>query len=85
LTAAPWCGNLPAMADEAARKKHRHDLGQEDHGPKYAAQTTRAIQVLLGLWIALTFALVVYALVDASRPKKPNAAPGTPTSTPHVE
>jgi len=49
------------------RKKHRHDLGQEDHGPKLAAGTTRAIQILLGLWIALTVALVVYALVDVTR------------------
>ena len=49
------------------RKKHRHDLGQEDHGPKLAAGTTRAIQTLLGLWIALTVVLVVYALVDVSR------------------
>ncbi len=49
------------------RKKHRHDLGQEDHGPKLAAGTTKAIQTLLGLWIALTVGLVVYALVDASR------------------
>ena len=53
-----------------ARKKHRHDLGHEDHGPKLAAGTTRAIQALLGLWIALTLALVVYALVDASRPRQ---------------
>ncbi|HEY5937136.1 MAG TPA: hypothetical protein VIU61_20940 [Kofleriaceae bacterium] len=52
-----------------ARKKHRHDLGHEDHGPKLAAGTTRAIQALLGLWIALTLGLVVYALVDASRPR----------------
>jgi hypothetical protein len=49
------------------RKKHRHDLVQEDHGPKLAARTTRAIQTILGLWIALTLALVVYALIDASR------------------
>lgn len=49
------------------RKKHRHDLGHEDHGPKLAAGTTRAIQILLGLWIALTLGLVIYALVDASR------------------
>ena len=49
------------------RKKHRHDLGQEDHGPKMAAGTTRAIQTLLGLWITLTLALVVYALVDVAR------------------
>jgi len=53
-----------------ARKKHRHDLGHEDHGPKLAAGTTKAIQALLGLWIALTLGLVVYALVDASRPRQ---------------
>ena len=51
------------------RRKHRHDLGQEDHGPKLAAGTTRAIQILLGLWIALTLALVVYALVGSARPR----------------
>ena len=55
------------------RKKHRHDRGEEDHGPKYAAPTTRAIQTLLGLWIALTLGLVVYALVDASRPETPTS------------
>lgn len=51
------------------RKKHRHDLGHEDHGAKLAEGTTRAIQILLGLWIALTLCFVIYALVDASRPK----------------
>ncbi len=56
------------------RKKHRHDLGHEDHGPKLAAHTTRAIQGLLGLWIALTLGLVVYILVDSSRPRAPTAA-----------
>ena len=65
------------------RKKHRHDLGQEDHGPKLAAGTTRAIQTLLGLWIALTIALVVYALVDGSRPRPPlTGAPSPATSAP---
>jgi hypothetical protein len=53
------------------RHKHRHDLGHEDHGPKLAAPITRAIQALLGLWIALTLALVVYALVDAARRRDP--------------
>lgn len=48
------------------RKKHRHDLGQEDHGPKLAARTTRGIQTLLGLWIALTLVLVIYAMIDSS-------------------
>ncbi|MBC7974737.1 MAG: hypothetical protein H7138_07090 [Myxococcales bacterium] len=51
-----------------ARRKHRHDLGHEDHGPKLAAGTTRAIQVLLGLWIALSLLYVVYAVVDSARP-----------------
>jgi len=60
---------------EVERKKHRHDLGQEDHGAKLAAGTTRAIQILLGLWIALTLALVVYTLVDTGR------APNVPDST----
>ena len=41
--------------------------------------TTRAIQTLLGLWIALTLALVVYALVDGSRPQVDAA----PASAPH--
>jgi len=48
------------------RKKHRHDLGQEDHGSVYAEGTTRGIQAVLGLWIAITFALVAWAMVDAS-------------------
>lgn len=60
------------------RKKHRHDLGHEDHGAKVAEGTTRAIQTLLGLWIALSLALVVYVLVDASRPHDPPAV--APTS-----
>jgi hypothetical protein len=56
------------------RHKHRHDLGHEDHGPKLAARTTHAIQALLGLWIALTLALVVYALVDAAGRRDPGTA-----------
>jgi hypothetical protein len=58
------------VSDETAtaggRKKHRHELGQEDHGSKLAAGTTRAIQGMLGLWIGLTVCLIVYALVDAT-------------------
>lgn len=59
--------------------KHRHDLGLEDHGPKVAAGTTRAIQTILGLWIALTLALVVYTLVDGSRPGPIRTSPKSPT------
>ncbi|MFT3692576.1 MAG: hypothetical protein QM831_05495 [Kofleriaceae bacterium] len=58
------------MSDEAGpdgvRKKHRHDLGHEDHGSKLAAGTTKAIQGMLGLWIALTVCLIVYALVGVT-------------------
>ena len=61
-------------------RKHRHDLGHEDHGPKLAAGTTKAIQTLLGLWIALTLGLVVYALVDGTRPKGGTAPTSTPAS-----
>lgn len=61
----------------SALKKHRHDLGHEEHGPKIAAGTTRAIQILLGLWIALTLIFVVYALIDASRPKPDVSGPVT--------
>jgi len=60
------------------RKKHRHDLGHEDHGAKLAAGTTKTLQMILGLWIALTFALVVYVLVDSSRAKP--TIPAAPTS-----
>jgi hypothetical protein len=66
------------------RRKHRHDLGQEDHAPKLAAGVTRAIQTLLGLWIALTLLLVAYALIDGARPRdlpgrhgaRPGSVPG---------
>lgn len=58
-------------ATDSERRKHRHDLGHEDHGSKLAAGTTRAIQALLGLWIALTVVLVVYALVDSARARPP--------------
>lgn len=48
------------------RKKHRHDLGHEDHGPVLAARTTKAIQILLGMWIAATLLLVLVALIDSA-------------------
>jgi hypothetical protein len=61
------------------RRKHRHDLGHEDHGPKLAEGTTRAIQTLLGLWIALTLIFTVFALVDGARPRASTSAE-TPAS-----
>ena len=72
-------GTDPSEIAGTPRRKHRHDLGHEDHGPKLAAGTTRAIQTLLGLWIALTLVLVVYAMIDGSRPKP--AAPPSPAAS----
>jgi hypothetical protein len=76
LTAPASYGNVRRMAESPGneRKKHRHDLGHEDHGPKLAAGTTRTIQGLLGLWIALTLGFVVYALVDSTRPHPPTSS-----------
>jgi hypothetical protein len=64
------------------RKKHRHDLGHEDHGPKVAAGTTKAIQMILGLWIALTLGLVIYVLVDGARPRPPGTTSLGDTTAP---
>jgi hypothetical protein len=63
------------------RKKHRHDLGHEDHGPVYATGTTRAIQSLLGLWILLTFAAVIWALIEGGRGETPTRPETAPVST----
>lgn len=55
-------------------KKHRHDLGHEDHGPVMAAGTTRGIQALLALLLALTAIALVWAAIDAaSGPPAPAA------------
>ncbi len=64
--------------EATSRHKHRHDLGEEDHGPRYAAGTTRAIQALLGLWIALAVGLVIYAVVDSSRPLPDSTSAAAP-------
>ncbi len=46
-------------------KKHRHDVGALDHGPVTTESVTKTIQVILGLSIVGTAALMVYALVGA--------------------
>ncbi len=65
----------PVSESNEAQRKHRHDLGHEDHGAKLAEGTTRGIQILLGLWIALSFGLVLYAIVDGSRVGRSPSAP----------
>ena len=71
---------VPTVSAEAGhRKKHRHDLGHEDHGPVMAERTTRGIQIVLGLWIALTMLALVWAMTEGrltastSLPVKPSA------------
>ena len=49
------------------RKKHRHDVGLPDHGPVSTDRLTRAIQGLMLLLIAGAGALMIYAVVLASR------------------
>jgi hypothetical protein len=58
---------MTSKVPELERKKHRHDLGHEDHHAAATVRTTGAIQVLLGLWIVLTLSLVIYALATSGR------------------
>lgn len=46
-------------------KKHRHDIGSPDHGPISDELRTRNIQVVLGLWITGSLALVLYSVIQA--------------------
>jgi hypothetical protein len=47
-------------------KRHRHDVGLVDHGPKTTEAITRGVQGVLGLAIAATLALVGYAVYLAA-------------------
>ena len=47
-------------------KKHRHDVGQVDHGAQATEPITRAIQFVLGGAIVASGALLLYALVVAA-------------------
>lgn len=49
-------------------KRHRHDIGLVDHGPLSTAPTTRSIQALLGIWVVLSAALLIYALAHMALP-----------------
>jgi hypothetical protein len=75
---------MSAPTSDGPLRKHRHDLGHEDHGPKLAAGTTRAIQGLLGLWIAMTVALILYVMWDGSR-SAPIRSITTPGTAPGIE
>lgn len=47
-------------------KRHRHDIGAVDHGPQMTEQVTHGIQIVLGLCLAATAGLVLYALAAAA-------------------
>jgi hypothetical protein len=61
-------GHRPRVSESPGTplKKHRHDLGHEDHGPVMAAGTTRGIQALLALLLALPALAGVWAATDAA-------------------
>lgn len=44
--------------------KHRHDVGEPDHGPTSTELTTRGIQLALGVGIFGTLALLIYFFVQ---------------------
>lgn len=51
--------------DKDPTKKHRHDVGEVDHGPESGAEPTRVLQVMLGICIVASAALALYALIQA--------------------
>jgi hypothetical protein len=55
----------PSSGGKDPARRHRHDVGAVDHGPRSTEPITRGIQGVLGLAIAATLALVVYVVVLA--------------------
>lgn len=53
------------MSDEHGKRKHRHDGPDVDHGAHTTERTTVAIQFVMGLWLVLTAALILYTLLSA--------------------
>lgn len=49
----------------SSENKHRHDIGHPDHGPETTEAITGALQGVLGICIAITAALVLWALFAA--------------------
>jgi hypothetical protein len=53
------------VSGEHGNKKHRHDVGHPDHGPRQTEAITKNIQIVLGAAIIGTAALTIYALLAA--------------------
>ncbi|ACY18860.1 hypothetical protein [Haliangium ochraceum] len=49
------------QAGNDPEKKHRHDIGEPDHGTVSDAATTRTIQIILSIWIVASLALTLYS------------------------
>lgn len=52
-----------AAAEKQPDKKHRHDIGEVDHGPHSTELVTKAIQIVLGAAVVGSAALVIYTVV----------------------
>lgn len=56
--------NSVSNRDRDPAKKHRHDIGAVDHGASSVEETTRSIQVVLGLCIVASIALCIFSVVQ---------------------
>lgn len=62
-------------------KKHRHDIGDVDHGPVMGEKTTEGIQAILTALIVATGILVLLGLFSAGRGTPEQSFEQTHTST----
>ena len=58
-----WQCAAMAKAERDPNKPHRHDVGEVAHGPQTTVFVTTGIQVVLGVTILATAALLVYAVL----------------------
>jgi hypothetical protein len=50
--------------EKDATKKHRHDIGEVDHGARSVESPTQSIQGLLGVLVVCSIGLTVWALAQ---------------------
>ena len=48
------------------QKPHRHDIGSVAHGALHSRKTTEIIQIILGLLLLMTAALLLYTVVGTA-------------------
>ncbi len=65
LTKYAKSGSVSPMGDNQVKdpkKKHRHDIGEVDHGPKTTVEVTSVLQGLMAAWILATAVLLILAV-----------------------